>query len=257
MMIPGELPGLPEKRVLSSENPVVSASDEVLMHQANSTAERVSNVVNGHENNEEKRVIEAVRVFLISPERKSIAEIKDMILALGDVMETYLMDALEVPAEINTLAEKLDVLSREAHIAAAGTELANDEPNLMVILEHMRMASDNRSRLPVHIQQDLQLLQDEIDMRNIHSETYNRMCELSVVVTQAMEHIADQKTLGTAKALKSSLISGALPESIKTGMSLVPKLREDKGKFGAESAKDLPAFAEKIARMIEGLPNIS
>lgn len=207
--------------------------------------------VNALVNPEHQRTIFAALTFVDSPGQKRETDIADVATSVGNVIGDYAQEGLEPPEIVNAIHSRVELLSRQMYIAAAGEELAKDEPDLMVLLRCMRMASMNAATLPVEIQEDIELLRQEIEMRNVESPTYNRMCELSMVVGEVFAHLSSAKTIATAKILRGSLTSGALPESIKTAASLLPKLRSDAGKNGQESQ----AALQEVANRIEQLAN--
>lgn len=256
--IPGEAPERLEataSAVNEDTGTDASSADNTVAASTTETGKDVGALltVDSLENPEHQRTIHAALTFVESPLKKSVEDIADVATSVSNVIGDYMQENQDPPAIVHTVHNRLELLSRQTYIASAEAELAKDEPDLMVLLQCMRMASMNAVTLPAEMQVDIALLRQEIDIRNLDNPIYNRMCELSVVVGEAITHLSSAKAIATANILRGSLTSGALPESIKTGLSLLPKLRTDAGKNDQESQAALQEIADRIAAMMAQL----
>lgn len=198
--------------------------------------------------NADRKTIADIQVFLESSGEKNLQDITKFLEDIGRMQEDFFMNGKDAPQHLDEAFVRLDELYRRHHIADIEEELRKDAPDLLQILRSVRMASDNAASMPAAVKEDLERLKAEIASNNLQHETYDKMCDLSAVVAEAIPHLADSKNILTARSVASALISGAT-EYITVAMDLVSRLRTDPGKNGAESQVALHEMARRITEI--------
>lgn len=204
------------------------------------------------EDPKDQQILLAAWRFLQSPGEKNLADLTVHATHVGSVIERYAMTGGDAPDVVNTVYARLELLQRQHHITAAWEELKQPTPDLLQLLYHIRMASSNAASMPAAVGEEITRLKAAIAARGLQSNTYDRMCELSALVAEALPHLADGKNVMTAKTTAPALVSGD-PAYIAVALELAPKLRADAGKNGAGSQAALQTLADRIAGLARQL----